>query len=108
MIKDIIYCVMSGIAIALILLLARVREDVVEIAAFSKYRELLKASAVSEDPAAIYRVTGISNDWTAVPQFLFGERHMFDVGTSLTLAPVVLLFLVAVVSLLRRSRRRRI
>ncbi len=107
MARNILHCISNGCALLLIPFLIHVRDVAGEAVAMSKYRELTTLSAVTEDPIAVAKITGRTNDWAAVPQFVFGRRDWLDAGVLVMLAPVFISFVISLADLVTGATRRR-
>jgi hypothetical protein len=106
MVKNTIFVLLSASALIVIPFMLRVRGDIAEVVAMSKYQDLLTSSAVIENPPAVTKVTGKTNDWTAVPHYLYGSRNSIDMSVVLMLLPNLIILMISGASLFVEFRSR--
>jgi hypothetical protein len=103
---SVLICISTTIALLFTPVIISIRDAADEGVAISKYKELIASSAVVENPSAIANVTGKSNDWTAVPRFLYGRRSLFDVAVLAMYVPTLITLVISLTMLVAEMKLR--
>jgi hypothetical protein len=103
--RDLITCIMSALAVVVIVLSVRIDDALASTVAISRYRELLNSRAVVENHLEIERIIERHADWTTVPKYLCPATRGLRLSTLLAIGFPLCVFLIKVAALGRYALR---